>query len=152
MLVEKHENGSISIDAQNYEDCIDIVHISPERHQDNNAILNTIEEAEFRSALGKIMRLVRLARPDLAFQSSKVAQKFDDETILEEDGEFENTRLSNEDVNTKVNPTKFECTRDDSSKVKEHSHMPGFKPNLKEVKKINAHKQKNHVQSIRISK
>ena len=59
MLVEKHENGSISIDAQNYEDCIDIVHISPERHQDNNAILNPIEEAEFRSALGRIMWLVR---------------------------------------------------------------------------------------------
>ena len=78
MQIEQTDEGNILMQAKGYESGIAEVSLEPERIAMPDAILDERETHEFRSSLGEFVRVARLTRPDLAFESAASAQKYAD--------------------------------------------------------------------------
>jgi len=145
MKIVRENDGSVTLDSQNYEDQIIPVLLTAERKCEPESALNDQEEANFRASLGKLMWIARLTRPDVAFEAAACAQKYEDGIALEQDYVEGDEDAQNNISQQKVKiSTYLEETNDDTT------HMQGFQEDPSEdVNKINIYKQKKEKPEVR---
>ena len=137
--------GSVSLDAQNYEDHISQVSLTAEREKQTEAELTDTEEANFRASLGKLMWIARLSRPDVAFEAAACAQAYGDNVSLEQnytEGDITTEVVEKESPLQKVNSPECKYLEDGDTDM---DHMRGFSEVLSkshEVNKVNLYKVK----------
>ena len=123
------EFGGIIPDSGNYEGEIDNIEISHERTRHPNEPLTEEEHAIWRSGLGKLMRIARIARPGAIYDAPADAQTFPEGElldVLEQKGDIL-ANGENEDFR--------------KEKEKDFEHIPGLsefiKGHPKDVNKVN---------------
>ena len=81
-LIE-NDDFSLTINQNNYIDCISEIKLSNERLKEKNSLLSREEKTAYRSAVGQLNWVAGISRPDISFSVCEASTKFKQATVAD---------------------------------------------------------------------
>ena len=72
----QNDDFSLTINQNNYIDCISEIKLSNERLKEKNSLLSREEKTAYRSAVGQLNWVAGISRPDISFSVCEASTKF----------------------------------------------------------------------------
>ena len=79
----QNDDFSLTINQNNYIDCISEIKLSNERLKEKNSLLSREEKTAYRSAVGQLNWVAGISRPDISFSVCEASTKFKQATVAD---------------------------------------------------------------------